>query len=94
MSDYTELNETFQKFIDENNLGELFRYSGDKDYWEFIGGYPGQKFTVHNLGTSISGLIITAYRAGQINGRKDQLNRTMRRLRGLIEPSYNESIWI
>ena len=94
MSDYTELNARFQKFIDENNLSELFRYSGEEDYLEFIGGYPKQKFTVHNLGTSISGLIITAYRAGQINGRKDQLNRTMNRLQGLISPNYNQSIWI
>ena len=94
MTDYTKINEEFQKFIDANELDEHFKYTGENDYWEYIGGYPAQRFFIHNKSCSIESLINVAYNAGQINGRKDQLNRTMMRFQDLISPDYNESIWI
>lgn len=92
MTDYTEINEKYQKLIDENGLGELFKYTGDADVWEIKQGYPSVAFSIHNKPRSVEWLIRTAFDCGRRQGNDEQLKRTMLRIEGLISPNYNELI--
>jgi hypothetical protein len=92
MTDYTDMNEKFQKFIDENELGKLFGYTGKDDTWEYKGSYPAIRFYIHNKPRTIEWLIRIAFDCGQHKGVDDQINRTVRNFKDLISPTYQEFI--
>lgn len=94
MTDYTSINEKFQKFIDENELGKMFRYTGEGDIWELQFGYPPTTFPIHNKSRTIKDLIYIAHECGRRKGNDEQLTRTVKRFENLISPNHHEQIWI
>lgn len=94
MTDYTEVNEKFQKFIDENGLGDKFKFTGDHDIWEITECYHSIKFPIHNKSRTLKDLIYIAFQCGRQQGNYEQQKRTVKRFENLISPRYDETIWI
>ena len=94
MTDYTEVNEKYQQFIDENKLGELFKYTGEGDSWEYVGSYPSVRFSVHNKPRTIEWCIKIAYLCGCKNERQAQIEMSVNAFRNLITPSSYRDIYL